>query len=80
MNDFQYSQVLSEFEFHDAFSSEIKNMVLFSVHNKISFDEIMSMPRSRYEYIILQIAEVNNQNNRDSNLLNSVKSSGGILG
>jgi len=71
---------LAEFEEHDAFVEELKLMVLFSLHHKVPFQEVLSMPRGRYEYLINVIYETNSQSKRDSSLLNAVGNKGGVLG
>lgn len=72
---------LNEFQEVDVLESEIKQMVLFSVFNKIPLETVLKMPRSRYEETLNIIKEYNENNKRDSSLLNSIGASkGGLIG
>jgi hypothetical protein len=74
------SRLIAETSIGDALEEEIKAVIFFSIQHKISLQDLLDMPSSRFEYMHkLVIDEIAAQNNAND-LLKTIKEQGSTMG
>jgi len=70
----------NDFVSFDALEEELKFISVFSISNRIPFDVILKMPRSRFDFIVKSISDYNKEQEREQSLKKNIGSGGGLLG